>query len=145
MEFDNLQSERRYTPWNAYSQSKLANLMFGLELQRRAAWLRSNPVHPGVTFTNLALGGPRMGRNWQAPLMQLGFRLIGQSAANGALPSLQAATQPGLKGGVYIGPDGPGGLFGAPTTARMTPEAADPVKAARLWEVSEHLTGTSFP
>ena len=145
MEFDNLQGERRYTPWDAYSRSKLANLMFGLELQRRVAWLRSNPVHPGVTVTNLALGGPRMGRNWQAPLMQLGFRLFGQSAARGALPSLQAATLPGMQGGVYIGPDGPGGMFGSPTTARMTSEAADPAKAARLWDVSERLTGVHSP
>jgi NAD(P)-dependent dehydrogenase (short-subunit alcohol dehydrogenase family) len=144
MDFDNLQGERRYTPWDAYSRSKLANLMFAQELQRRAPALRSHPVHPGVAFTNLALGGPRMGSNWQAPLMQLGFRLFGQSAARGALPSLQAATLPGLQGGVYIGPDGPGGMFGAPAPAPMTAEASDIAKAARLWDVSEQLTGVRY-
>jgi NAD(P)-dependent dehydrogenase (short-subunit alcohol dehydrogenase family) len=141
LEFDNLQGERRYDPFAAYAQSKLANLMFGLELHRRVDWLRSNPVHPGVSFTNIVMGGPNLVPNWRVPLMQLGFRLIGQPAARGALPSLQAATLPGLAGGVYIGPDGPRGMFGAPAPASMTKEAADPAKAARLWEVSASLTG----
>jgi predicted ATP-grasp superfamily ATP-dependent carboligase len=83
-----------------------------------------------------------MDGNWQAPLMQLGFRLIGQSAARGALPSLQAATVSGIQSGTYLGPDGPREMFGAPTIAHISAEAADPTKAARLWEVSERLTGT---
>ncbi len=144
MEFDNLQGERRYTPWDAYSRSKLANIMFALELSRRAPELRSHPVHPGVTFTNLALGGPRLGANWRAPFLQLGFRLIGQSATKGALPTLQAATLSSLPNGLYIGPDGPGGMFGSPAPAPMTAEAADASKAARLWDVSESLTGQSL-
>ncbi len=149
MAFDNLQGERRYTPWDAYSRSKLANIMFALALPSRIAGLRSHPVHPGVTFTNLARGGPRLGQNWRAPLLQFGFRLIGQSAARGALPSLMAAAMPNaqtpLPNGTYIGPDGPRGMFGWPTVASMTAGAADAAVAARLWDISEQLTGVSCP
>jgi NAD(P)-dependent dehydrogenase (short-subunit alcohol dehydrogenase family) len=127
--FNDLQWERSYRPWGAYGQSKLAMLMFALELQRRsdaAGWgLISN-----------AAGDEGL-------LMKLGdvFKpLVSQSAAEGALPTLYAATSPDAKGGAYYGPDGFYELKGAPREARIMPQASNKNAAARLWEISEALT-----
>ncbi len=108
---DDLQSERKYNKWRAYSQSKLANMLFALELQRRLARADSGTIavasHPGYAATELQAAGPRMsGSRIGERVTNLGNRLFAQSAAGGALPSLYAATAPDLAGGELIGPGG---------------------------------------
>jgi NAD(P)-dependent dehydrogenase (short-subunit alcohol dehydrogenase family) len=145
IDFDDLQGARVYSPWKAYGQSKLATLMFALELQRRsdaAGWnLISNAAHPGFARTNLFASGPggllSLATDFAAPL-------FGQSAADGARPILFAATNPNAKPGAYYGPGGFGELRGSPARALIMPQARDAAAAARLWEVSEKLAGTSF-
>jgi NAD(P)-dependent dehydrogenase (short-subunit alcohol dehydrogenase family) len=145
IDFDNLQGERRYVPMAAYAVTKLANLLFAQELRRRAAGrLDSIAVHPGVSFTSIVTNGMGQGGDWKAPLMQLAFRLIGQSAARGALPSLMAASGAAPKDAVYIGPDGIREMAGYPAPAAMTAQARDLGAARRLWEVSEQLTGVHY-
>ena len=147
--FDDLQGERRYQRWMAYGQSKLANLLFAFELARRAALagldLTSVAAHPGYAATNLQLAGPQMdGSGLKETLARVGNRLFAQSDAQGALPALYAATMPDVTGGEYFGPDGIGGMRGAPTRAQTTKAARDPALARRLWTVSEELTGVSY-
>lgn len=145
--FDDLQSQRSYRPWRAYCQSKLAMLMFSLELQRRsdaAGWgLRSVAAHPGYARADLIPNGP--GTNtlqWQVGrLLQ---PLISQSAAEGALPTLFSATSAAAEPGSYYGPNGFYELTGAPASARIMPQAKDFASAAMLWDVSATLTGISF-
>jgi NAD(P)-dependent dehydrogenase (short-subunit alcohol dehydrogenase family) len=145
IDFDDLQGTRLYSPWKAYGQSKLACLMFALELQRRsdsAGWnLTSNAAHPGFSRTNLFASGPggllSVATDFAAPF-------FGHSAADGARPILFAATSPQAKPGAYYGPGGFGELRGAPAPALIMPRARDAATAARLWDVSEKLTGTSF-
>jgi NAD(P)-dependent dehydrogenase (short-subunit alcohol dehydrogenase family) len=145
IDFDDLQGARVYSPWKAYGQSKLACLMFALELQRRseaAGWnLISNAAHPGFARTNLFTSGPgglvSLATDFAAPL-------FGHSAADGARPILLAATSPEAKPGAYYGPGGFGELRGAPARALIMSQARDAAAAARLWDVSERLTGTSF-
>jgi len=145
IDFGDLQGTRLYSPWKAYGQSKLACLMFALELQRRsdaAGWnLTSNVAHPGFSRTNLFASGPggllSVATDFAAPF-------FGHSAADGARPILFAATSPQAKPGAYYGPGGFGELRGAPAPALITPRARDAATAARLWDVSEKLTGTSF-
>jgi NAD(P)-dependent dehydrogenase (short-subunit alcohol dehydrogenase family) len=149
LDFDDLQATRHYDPWQAYGNSKLANLLFALELDRRArsanSHLRSLAAHPGVTTTNIVAAGPRLaGGSWKVPFMQLAFSLFGQSVERGALPILQAATDPAIQGGLYLGPTGFGGLRGTPGSAWMTQAARNPQTAARLWQVSAALTGVEF-
>jgi NAD(P)-dependent dehydrogenase (short-subunit alcohol dehydrogenase family) len=144
IDFGDLQGARLYSPWKAYGQSKLACLMFALELQRRsdaAGWnLTSNAAHPGFSRTNL-FAGPggllSLASGFAAPL-------LGQSAADGARPLLFAATSPEARPGGYYGPAGLGELRGAPASALIMPQARNATGAARLWDVSEQLTGTSF-
>ncbi|GAB3233519.1 SDR family NAD(P)-dependent oxidoreductase [Glycomyces halotolerans] len=142
--FEDLTGERDYTPWRYYAQSKFANILFGLELDRRlrAAQVpvRSVMAHPGLASTNLTHSLPAMLR----PVGWLVVRLRAQSAADGALPQLYAATDPGAESGQYIGPDGKGENKGHPTIVRPKAEAGDPETARRLWEVSEELTGVRF-
>jgi NAD(P)-dependent dehydrogenase (short-subunit alcohol dehydrogenase family) len=145
--FDDLQSERSYSPWKAYSQSKLAMLMFALELQRRSdagGWgLMSNGAHPGYARTDLIANGPgNMGI--LTKLNVLVQPLISQSAAGGALPTLLAATSPDAEGKGYYGPDGLFELKGAPTKAHIAKQARDEAAGARLWDVSEKLTGVKW-
>jgi NAD(P)-dependent dehydrogenase (short-subunit alcohol dehydrogenase family) len=143
--FDDLQGARVYSPWKAYGQSKLATLMFALELQRRSdakGWnLTSTAAHPGFARTGLFASGPggliSLATDFAAPF-------FGHSAADGARPILFAATSPKAKPGAYYGPGGIGELRGAPAPALMMPQARDAATAARLWEVSERLTSTSF-
>jgi NAD(P)-dependent dehydrogenase (short-subunit alcohol dehydrogenase family) len=145
MRFDDLQGEQKYARWAAYSQSKLANLLFALELDRRlrAAGLPliSVAAHPGYSATNLQLSGPPL---HERIAMRLANRFVAQSAEMGALPLLYAATQPSLSGGSYVGPGGRGEIRGYPTLVRPSQAAQDVASARRLWDVSEHLTGVTY-
>ncbi len=143
--FDNLGGERRYFRWRAYSQSKLANLLFALELDRRlraaGSATKSVAVHPGYAATNLQHTGP--GRLDEL-LMAVPNRVIAQSEEMGALPTLYAATEPGVEGGTYVGPDGLGEQRGHPEPVKPSSAARDEQVARRLWEVSEEMTGVRF-
>jgi len=145
--FDDLQGARSYNPIKAYNQSKLAMLIFALELQRRsdaAGWgLTSNAAHPGYALTDLMANGPGT-RGWMAQIARFLQPFASQSAAEGALPTLFAATSPRAEPGGYYGPDGFYELKGAPVPAKIMPQAKDKVVAARLWDVSAALTGVSF-
>ena len=140
------QSERAYGPMRAYGRSKLANLIFALELQRRAetfGWdLNSMAAHPGWARTDIIPNGIGGGaRTLKARIVAAGFNLFAQSAADGALPILFAAMAPEAEGGAYYGPGGWGEIRGAPAPARIFPQAANPGSAQRLWAESERLTG----
>ena len=145
IDFGDLQGARLYSPWKAYGQSKLATLMFALELQRRsdaAGWnLIINAAHPGFARTNLFASGPgglvSFATGFTAPF-------FGHSAAEGARPILFAATNREARPGAYYGPGGFSELRGAPAPALIMPQARDAAAAARLWDVSGKLTGTSF-
>jgi NAD(P)-dependent dehydrogenase (short-subunit alcohol dehydrogenase family) len=146
IDFDDLNWERkRYRPWRAYAQSKLANLLFTSELQRRLAQAGSpvlaTAAHPGYAATNLQ--GHSDGRLLNFAMTQLGNRFFAQSAARGALPTLYAAVAP-IPGGGYAGPGG-FAMRGAPKLAGRSAAARDDAAARRLWTVSEELTGVSFP
>jgi len=145
-----LQGERRYSGFKSYGQSKLAMLMFALELARRAAthgWpLVSTAAHPGWSVTDIIQNGP--GGGTMGPkerIMQTGFRLFGQSAADGARPIVYAATSPDAKPGGYYGPTGFQEIKGPPGPSRIMPQAQDADAAKRLWELSEKLAGLQFP
>jgi NAD(P)-dependent dehydrogenase (short-subunit alcohol dehydrogenase family) len=144
--FDDLQGERQYSRWGAYGQSKLANLMFCFELQRRAdqadAPLKSVAAHPGYAATNLQFAGSD--RLYERAFMWIGNRLFAQSADMGALPTLYAGTFPELAGGTYVGPDGRGEQRGHPKVVRAAGKAYDEQAWHRLWEVSEQLTGVHY-
>lgn len=146
MRFDDLNSELSYRKWEAYSQSKLANLLFAYELQRRAGGsLTSVAAHPGYAATNLQSAGPQLsGNRLEQAGMWLANLLFAQSAERGALPLLYAATVPDLPGGSYVGPDGPGEGRGYPTIVSSTAASHDEEAAARLWSVSEELTGVRY-
>ena len=150
MNFDDLQSERSYSPFASYAQTKLANLLFAFELQRRAdkagLKLLSVAAHPGVAMTSLVENGIGGGRptlltrvvNFFSPLYM-------HSEEQGALPSLYAATMPDVVPGAYYGPDGFREMTGFPARVGCSPQAKDTAAASRLWEISEKLTGASFP
>jgi NAD(P)-dependent dehydrogenase (short-subunit alcohol dehydrogenase family) len=149
IDFDDLMSQRSYKKWGAYSQSKLANLLFAFELQRRLATAGAETIsvaaHPGYSATNLQAVGPReSGNRLMGVLMSFGNRLFAQSDEDGALPSLYAATAPGVRGGDYFGPSGFQESRGAPKKVDSTARSKDTEVAARLWEVSEQLTGVRF-
>lgn len=145
IDLDDLQGERRYNNWRAYAQSKLANLLFAFELDRRAREagvpLVSVAAHPGYAATNLQSAGPA-GR-LELLSMAIGNRVFAQSADMGALPQLYAATEPGLEGGSYVGPAGLMEQRGHPKLVKARPAAYDEDVARRLWELSEELTGVS--
>jgi len=148
--FDDLQWEHGYRKWRAYGQSKLANLLFAFELQRRieaaGAKLISVACHPGYAATNLQAMGPRMqGSAVMEMLMRVSNRLFAQSAAMGAMPTLYAAAAPDLRGGEYIGPDGLGEMWGHPAKVDCSAAAHDTAAAARLWQISEQLTNVRYP
>lgn len=147
--FDDLHWERGYRRWGAYGQSKLANLLFAYELQRKfeakGASAISVACHPGWAATELQVTGPRMqGSALLEALARLGNRLFSQSAAMGALPTLYAATAPGVRGGDYIGPDGFGETWGHPKKVRSSARSHGAEAAARLWSASEALTGVRY-
>ena len=144
--FEDLNSEREYNKWAAYGQSKLANLLFAYELQRRLERVQTNVIsvasHPGYAATNLQRKGPEMsGASLQGLLMSLSNLVFAQSAEKGALPTLYAATAPGVKGGEYYGPGGFLGMRGYPEKVQSSERSYDNEVAERLWEVSEQLTG----
>lgn len=139
----------RYNRWRAYSQSKLANLQFALELERRARnadlGLVSVAAHPGYAATRLQTTGPQLGGPSMAAYLLAGAtRIVGQPAATGALPILYAATLPGIEGGTLVGPAHLMGLRGAPRIAQISRPAKDPVAAAGLWQLSEQATSVTF-
>ncbi|MFJ9828780.1 oxidoreductase [Streptomyces sp. NPDC101160] len=144
--FDDIDGERGYSPMGFYNQSKLANAVFGHELHRRltaaGSPVRSVLAHPGYTATNLQNDTP-------VALVRLVFgRILGpllaQSPETGALPQLYAATAPGVEGGAFVGPDGPGELRGAPKRVALAPTATDQETGRRLWELSERLTEVRY-
>ena len=137
--FDDLNSEKSYQKWLAYGQSKLANILFAYELQRRAAETGNDPisiaVHPGYAATNLQRS---------SPFFRFANKFMAQSQEMGALPSLYAATHPDIQGGEYIGPDGFLGQRGYPKQVRSSSRSYDLETTKHLWEVSEELTGVQF-
>ncbi|MFF5482977.1 oxidoreductase [Streptomyces sp. NPDC012935] len=143
--FEDLNWTSGYDPNRAYAQSKLANLLFTLELQRRltesGSPVRALAAHPGYAATNLQshAGSPVM-----RAFMRIGNRVFAQDDKAGALPTLYAATQD-LPGASYVGPDGLGEMRGAPTLVGRTTAASDAQVARRLWTVSEELTGVTSP
>jgi len=145
--FPDLQWRHGYSAWGAYGQSKLAMLMFALELQRRsdrAGWgLASLAAHPGFARTELIANGPGP-RGAMAALNHLVQPVVSQSAAQGALPTLFAATAEEAAGGDYYGPDGFLELQGSPAPAKIMPKAQRRDDAARLWQDSERLTSLAF-
>jgi NAD(P)-dependent dehydrogenase (short-subunit alcohol dehydrogenase family) len=148
MDFADLQGEKRYGPWAAYSQSKLANILFALELDRRSkanGWtLKSNAAHPGYSRTDILVNGPGL----DAPISRISMFIrpfLSQSAAEGALPILYAAVAPEAERGGYYGP---GGLFeakGPVAKAVIARQAKDEAAAKRLWIASENLVNVKFP
>ena len=139
IDFENLQGERPYKPWREYGQSKLANLVFAIELQRRLERAGQETVaiaaHPGFTETDLQR---------HSRLLGFGVKLWSNNAAQGALPTLYAATEEAAEPGGYYGPHGFYEAKGFPAPARVKAKARDRRTAARLWEVSEEVTGVRF-
>jgi NAD(P)-dependent dehydrogenase (short-subunit alcohol dehydrogenase family) len=146
MRFDDLQGERKYDRWGAYGQSKLANLMFCFELQRRAieggSSLLSLAAHPGYASTNLQFAASD--RFYEKAIGWVGNRLIAQSADMGALPTLYAATVADLPGGTFVGPGGRAQQRGYPMVVTAAGKAYEEDDWRRLWEVSEELTGVHY-
>jgi NAD(P)-dependent dehydrogenase (short-subunit alcohol dehydrogenase family) len=147
--FDDLLGEKSYWSWRAYAQSKLANLLFAYELQRRLAASRAATIsvaaHPGYASTNLQAVGPQQsGNKVMGLLMNLGNVAFGQSADDGALPQLYAATAPDVEGGQFFGPSRMMESRGAPKRVDSTSRSKDPELAARLWAVSEELTDVRY-
>lgn len=150
MNFDDLMGERRYRAWGAYGQSKLANLLFTGELQRRldktGLAVKAVAAHPGYAHTNLQSASARMkGQTFQARITDKTNDLLAQSAAMGALPTLFAATAPGLPGDSFVGPNGFLEMRGYPQLVGRSARASDIADAARLWTASEDLTGVTYP
>jgi len=152
MNFEDLMGEKAYGAWAAYYQSKLANLLFTYELQRRLTAAQKKTVvvaaHPGYAATNLQGVGAKMtGSKLGAWVMALGNSLLGEPAERGALPLLYAATAPEVRGGEYYGPDGlmEMRMKSVPRRCDSSDAARDPATAQRLWEVSEQLTLVRFP
>jgi NAD(P)-dependent dehydrogenase (short-subunit alcohol dehydrogenase family) len=140
--FDDLQGERSYSRVAAYSQSKLANLMFTYELARRLSSAATTTIavaaHPGLAATELTRHTPAIAAFFYA-------RVMSQNPAMGALPTLRAATDPGVLGGQYYGPGGIFGARGYPKLAASSGRSHDAAIQRRLWAVSEELTGVTFP
>lgn len=148
IDMGDLNSERRYRRWIAYGRSKTANLLFTHELARRLRAAGSDVVaaaaHPGYAATNLQTAGARLeGRRTAERLAELGNRVFARSAEAGALPTLYAATAPGVRPDSFTGPR-PMGRRGAPTGARRAGWTLNDVAGERLWVASEQLTGVTY-
>lgn len=152
-DWDDLQMERNYFAQRPYNQTKLANMLFGRELQRRAQAaglnLLSLVVHPGVSRTNIgnsrkALGSFHLIDNLISVVLGVVMSVFGQSAEGGGWPTLYACTSPQVTPGGFYGPDGLGETRGAPAPAKIHKAGLDDATAKRLWEVSEQLTGVRF-
>jgi NAD(P)-dependent dehydrogenase (short-subunit alcohol dehydrogenase family) len=143
--FDNLDGSKGYEPMKFYRQSKLANLLFAIELQHRFGRAGTSTIsvacHPGISVSNLLSRGSGKEAN---QLLKKMMRIVAQPAHKGALPTLYAATHPDLKGGEYIGPDGPGNRKGNPVQTTEVSQLFKTEVAVRLWKVSEDLTGVKF-
>jgi NAD(P)-dependent dehydrogenase (short-subunit alcohol dehydrogenase family) len=149
IDFDDLMGERSYKKWGAYSQSKLANLLFAYELDRRlraaGAQTISVAAHPGYAATNLQAVGPQLaGSKLSGLVMSLGNFILAQSDDAGALPQLYAATAPGVAGGQYFGPSRLMESRGAPKLVTSTARSRDEAVAVQLWQVSETLTEVRY-
>jgi NAD(P)-dependent dehydrogenase (short-subunit alcohol dehydrogenase family) len=146
--FDDLMGERRYEKWDAYGQSKLANLLFTFELARRFAKrhpaAKSIACHPGYSATNLQSVGPTMEKSWTGGIFTTGNTIVAQSAAMGALPTLRAACDPDAASGDYFGPRGLFELWGHPVKVGTARKARDEAAAQRLWERSIELTKVDY-
>ncbi len=141
---------RAYNRWRSYSESKLAGLMFARELDRRVLAggldVTSVAAHPGYAATGLQQAGPSLGSHpLERIALAIGNVTVAQSAREGALPLLMAATMPGLAGGSYIGPSSLGETRGAPQVVGMSAAARDEAAASDLWAASERVTGISYP
>jgi NAD(P)-dependent dehydrogenase (short-subunit alcohol dehydrogenase family) len=150
LDLNDLMGQRRYRSWGAYGQSKLANLLFTGELQRRLDQahlsVKAMAAHPGYAHTNLQSASARMqGKSFQARMADRTNDLLAQSAAMGALPTLFAATAPGLPGDSFVGPNGFMELRGYPQLVGRSARAADLADAAALWAASEQLTDVVYP
>lgn len=150
IDVDDLQSTRRYDPWRAYGQSKLANLLFSAELQRRAdaagAALVSAAAHPGLAATQIQRPGQEMvGRPRVASLLTAASKVVAQSDRAGAWPVLYAASMPDVGPDDYLGPGGPFEWRGHPRRVGRAPAAREAETARRLWQESERLTGVTYP
>lgn len=147
MEAENLQGERNYKPWDAYNNSKLANLLFANELDRRARAaglpLLSISVHPGISRTSIFANGPGTA-DLKSKVINLLAPVLMQDDAMGALPTEFAATDPDVRGGEYIGPDGLAEFKGFPKVVGQRPQALDEADAKNLWQISEKLTDVSY-
>ena len=148
IDFEDFQLVRKYSPWKAYCQSKLSMLMFAMELQRRSdagGWrLLSTAAHPGYLRT----GSTAYARSARYRIAKMGFMLLpllSQSAAEGALPALYAATSPDALPGGYYGATGGFEMVGPPGPVEIGERARDAAMARRLWEISEELTGVKWP
>jgi NAD(P)-dependent dehydrogenase (short-subunit alcohol dehydrogenase family) len=153
IQLDDLQFEAAYKPWPAYAQSKLAMLMFALELDRRSranGWgLTSVAAHPGYARTGLIASGPMSRSAAARTVLKSLYRpfiepFFSHSAADGALPILLAATAPNVTGGAYFGPRHMREMKGPAGVGAIANRALDPVVAAGLWAASEALTGVRF-
>lgn len=146
MDFGDLMSEKSYGDWTAYGQSKLANLLFAFELNRRLKAakepVKSIAVHPGYSATNLQHVGPQVsGNKLMGGLMKVANKVVAQPAEQGCLPTLRAATDPSVEGGTYWGPGGFMEIAGPPVQVDASDRAKNIGDAKRLWEISIDLTG----
>ena len=146
VDFDDLHGEESYDRWGAYARSKLANLLFAYELDRRHGdTLKSVACHPGWAATNLQRRGPeRTGSRLRLLAVRVANRLFAQSAERGALPLLYAATEPAVDGGDYIGPGGLFDMRGFPEKQRSSDRSYDEAAAERLWALSVSETGVEY-
>ncbi|WP_336326973.1 oxidoreductase [Halovenus sp. HT40] len=149
IEFDDLHWEDSYDKWSAYAQSKLANVLFAYELDRRLRTadvdVLSTACHPGYAATNLQKRGPEMaGSRLRLAAMKVANAVLAQSAEAGALPMLYAATHEEITGGEYVGPGGFANMRGTPEIQNSSERSRDEETAERLWAVSEELTGVEY-
>jgi protochlorophyllide reductase len=149
IELNDLNGQHRYQRWNAYAQSKLANLLFAIELQRRLTNIGASTIsvaaHPGYSHTELLLNSAKADQSLVKHIGHTFFQpILGQSASMGALPQLYAALSPDLHGGELIGPGGPLGVRGYPHVEPLSKREVDSQAAARLWEISIKLTGVDY-
>ena len=152
--WEDLQWEKRWNSDRAYSQSKISNLQFALELNRRSealGWgITSNASHPGIALTNLLAARPELGRTHNTLINRVVRRtakygIISQTAEGGTLPALYAATHQQARGGALYGPSGPLHLAGAPAEQKPYRASTKPGEVERTWTIAEHLTGVIFP
>jgi NAD(P)-dependent dehydrogenase (short-subunit alcohol dehydrogenase family) len=149
IDFTDLQGTESYGKWDAYAQSKLANVLFAYELDRRLraanASVTSVACHPGYAATNLQLRGPEAsGSRLRVLAMKAANAVLAQSAERGAWPLLYAATHPGVDGGEYVGPGGLLNMRGHPEPQESSDRSHDESTARHLWDVSEDLTGVAI-